>query len=250
MELYTIIYPLIDGNDTDNHISEKYYLYGEFTALYWIWKNVNISHYGFYMADTYFILNDKYNKNISKPFFSKKNVIKYELNNDNKLNSLCQQYKIILPKQVHIRTLKACNENINSIKDHYNNYIPQEIFNDFILTLEKNNFPFIKELKEYLNSKYYLGLNCFVIEKNIFNEMCKVIFNTAEILEKKYNDILKDNKYPKLMFYICDILYGTYIYHLKNINIYKEIMTVYFKETRKHIPLFEKLKKYIVNCIN
>ena len=71
--IYNNIPSLLDGDDTENHISDKYYLYGEFTALYWIWKNIDISHYGFCMADTYFIFNNNYKNNISKTFFNKKN---------------------------------------------------------------------------------------------------------------------------------------------------------------------------------
>lgn len=248
--IYNNIPSLIDGDDTENHISDKYYLYGEFTALYWIWKNIDISHYGFCMADTYFIFNNNYKNNISKSFFNKKNVIKYELNNDNKINSLCLKHDIILSKPVHINNFSYCNKHINSVKDYYNSFIPKDIFNNFLLMLENNNFLFLRELNKYLNSKYYLGLKCFIFEKTIFNEMCQLIFNVADIFEKEYSNILEENKYPKLMFYICDIIYGSYIYHLKNSGVYKEIVTMNFQESRIHISLQERLKIYIKNCCN
>lgn len=243
--IYNNIPTLIDGDDTENHISDKYYLYGEFTALYWIWKNIDISHYGFCMADTYFIFNNNYKNNISKLFFNKKNVVKYQLNNDDNIKSLCQKYKIILPKAVHIDKLNGYNKQITSIGEYYKSFIPKDIFNNFLLILENNNFLLLRELYTYLNSKYYLGLNCFIFEKTIFNEMCQLIFNTADIFEKEYGYILEDNIYPKLMFYICDIIYGSYIYYVINNKEYKEIITIYFKETRRNIPLWEKLKLYI-----
>ena len=195
------------------------------------------------MADTYFIFNNNYKNNISKSFFNKKNVIKYELNNDNKINSLCLKHDKILSKPVHIN-------NFNSVKDYYNSFIPKDIFNNFLLMLENNNFLFLRELNKYLNSKYYLGLKCFIFEKTIFNEMCQLIFNVADIFEKEYSYIIEDNRYPKLMFYICDIIFGSYIYHLKNSGVYKEIITMNFQESRIHISLQERLKIYIKNCCN
>lgn len=246
---------LIVGDNTGDNISEKRSMLGEFTVEYWMWKNVKADYYGLCHYRRYFALLDKnYCRNddshIRGLFLDKSAVKKFDLNNDEKIREYCNQYSIIIPEPTDVTKIIKPDKssNFKTVREMweygYGKDLPYDIIDTFIKSLEKQNFPLVDDLKEYLETQNHIGYNCFIVHKDVFNEMCQLIFSTISKLEVEYADIIDYNKYPRTLGYLCEIMFGIFMYDAKKNKKYKELPLVFFIETRKDVSCFVKLKMY------
>ena len=170
------------------------------------------------------------------------------MNNDEKIKSLCREYEIIIPEPTDVTNVPIFDAEIKTVKNlweyKYGKDMPNNMIDTFLSTLKHMNFPLYNEAVEYLSTKYHIGYNCFIVSKEIFNEMCELIFNTLSVLENEYKNMDNLNEYPRTLGYLCEIIFGIYMYNAKRNKKYKEIPLIFFGETRKNISFKEKYKVY------
>ena len=241
------------GDNTGDNISGKNPYYCELTGLYWMWKNIQADYYGLCHYRRYFSFsNAKGNRNgdnhIFELFLDNRVVKKYMMNNDEKIKSLCREYEIIIPEPTDVTKVPIYDVEIKTVKDlwayKYGKDMPNNMIDTFLSTLKHMNFPLYNEAVEYLSTKYHIGYNCFIVSKEIFNEMCELIFNTLSVLENEYKNMDNLNEYPRTLGYLCEILFGIYMYNAKRNKKYKEIPLIFFGETRKNISFIDRFKVY------
>lgn len=239
-------------NQGENISSKREYL-GEFTVEYWMWKNVKADYYGLCHYRRYFSFSNvagyrNGDNHIYEKFLDNSAVKKYMINDDNKIKSLCSQYEIIIPEPTDTAKVSIPDAEIKTVKDlwvcKYGKDMPFNMIDIFISSLKKMEFSFYDEALEYLETRYHIGYNCFIVSKKIFNEMCELIFNTLSVLEKEYKDMDELKKYPRTLGYLCEIIFGIYMYKSKKNLKYKELPLIFFCETRKNVSFKEKFKIY------
>lgn len=187
------LHPELDlGFQKDNegeNISEKNPYYCELTALYWAWKNlpkdveyVGLAHYRRYFKvkknNLLSILKKKGTIIIAEPESYPTNIFKDYANHHNGLD-LKETYKIIKRKFIN-----------------YNKSFEKKI----------------------LNSNRMSPYNMFIMDRNIFNDYCKFIFDVLFELENKI-EIKNYNNYQKRIYgFISERLLNVYIDKVKTDN--------------------------------
>ena len=243
----------MQGDNQGNNISEKRINLGEFTVEYWMWKNIKADYYGLCHYRRYFSFSNAIgyrngDNHIFELFLNSRAVRKYMINNDEKIKSLCKDYEIIIPEPTDVTNVPIYDAEIKTVKNisayKYGKDMNYNMIDIFLSTLKHMNFPLYNEAVEYLSTKYHIGYNCFIVSKEIFNEMCELIFNTLSVLENEYKDMDDLKKYPRTLGYLCEIMFGIYMYNAKRNKKYKEIPLIFFGETRKHVSFKEKFKIY------
>ena len=243
----------MQGDNQGENISEKRINLGEFTVEYWMWKNIQADYYGLCHYRRYFSFsnvagNRNGDNHIFELFLDNRVVKKYMMNNDEKIKSLCREYEIIIPEPTDVTKVPIFDAEIKTVKNlweyKYGKDMPNNMIDTFLSTLKHMNFPLYNEAVEYLSTKYHIGYNCFIVSKEIFNEMCELVFNTLSVLENEYKNMDNLNEYPRTLGYLCEIIFGIYMYNAKRNKKYKEIPLIFFGETRKNISFIDRFKVY------
>lgn len=243
----------MQGDNQGKNISEKRINLGEFTVEYWMWKNIKADYYGLCHYRRYFSFSNAQgyrngDNHIFELFLNSRVAKKYMMNNDEKIKSLCKEYEIIIPEPTDVTNVPIYDAEIKTVKNiweyKYGKDMPENMIDIFLSTLKNINFPLYNEAVEYLSTKYHIGYNCFIVSKEIFNEMCELVFNTFYVLESEYKNMDELKKYPRTLGYLCEIIFGIYMYKAKNNIKYKEIPLIFFGETRKNISFKDKFKVY------
>ncbi|WP_455669721.1 DUF4422 domain-containing protein [Phocaeicola sp.] len=194
----------IQGDDTGENISIKNRNYCELTALYWAWKNlrdvgiIGLVHYRRFFDFSFSLLK----RDVLRVKEYKKGM--EGIDSDNKLQSILEEYDIILP----VRKVFATNLK----KDYCCQHIPEEY--EILRTVVGRIFP------DYLASFDYVMTqknkascyNMFITKWEIFDAYCGWLFNILFEVEKE----LHISQYPyqaRVFGFMAERLLNVYCYH-------------------------------------
>ncbi len=243
----------MQGDNHGDNISDKRLSLGEFTVEYYMWKNIKADYYGLCHYRRYFSFSNNAgyrngDNHIYELFLNKWTVDKYLIDSDTIIKTLCSKYEMIIPEPTDVQKVPIFDAEIKTVKDlweyKYGKDLPNNMIDVFINTLKNINFPLYDSAVEYFNTQYHIGYNCFIVCSDVFNEMCQIIFHTLSHLEKEYKNMNELSQYPRTLGYLCEIIFGIYIYNAKKYRTYKEQPLLFFEETRLNIPFSAKLKSY------
>ena len=87
---------------------------------------------------------------------------------------------------------------------------------------------------EYLNGHFHRGYNCYVMRKDLFQQMCEFQFGVLFAMEEKLKQTDYTNGLERTLGYLGEIMYGIYVYYLEQQGEYKikELQLVYFEQTK------------------
>lgn len=237
------------GDDTGDNISEKRDMYNELTVQYWAWKNVEADYYGLCDERKYFSLSEKQNKYNNKvlyeEYLTQEIIKKYELDNNKLVDKLLDENDFVIMQPIDIRTLttpKGYAKNIMEYIEHHDNILCKQKHIDILLLYIKNNYQeiYFHALK-YINSYYFINSNIFIMEKKLFQEYNKFLFDILFHLDK---NLKKEQKYysetmMKSINFMGILLLGIFNqYYCSKRQVSKSIKMVYFKNIEKQKEVF------------
>lgn len=232
------------GDNTDDNISKERNSLGELTVQYWIWKNITADYYGLCHYRRYLSfgsINGRRNEQnqIYKVYLSKKYIKKYKLNDEKTIESMCSEYDAIIPEGADVTKITTQYGKVNTVKElwmaHKNIFFDEKIFND-LTSVIKNVYPeFYRIYKEYFNSKYHIGYNCYLMNKELFYGLSKIQFEIIDTLKREFGENEYYKLYPRTYGYIGEMIFGCYAYNLKTKYKIKEVPLVFFEITDKNI---------------
>lgn len=255
----------IQGDNVGVNISKKRNNFCEFTVEYWAWKNtvsdyIGLCHYHRYLS----FAKKRYRTNLEgmviEFILSDTTIRKYSLIDEQLIEEFVSSYDVVVNESVNVCTLPTPHGRAKSVRDFWGKYTGVYFdvsLIDTLLQIIKIRYPQIyPSAINYLDGSQHRGYNCYVMKRNIYNEFCEfqfsILFELESNLDKK-SLFLK--KFPRTLAYIGEILYGIYIYHIKNkgANI-KEVQLVYFEHTSKTTNiilayLLFLIKKYIESLL-
>lgn len=242
------------GDDTGDNISEKRMSYCELTVQYWAWKNVEADYYGLCHYRRYLSFAEKkYKTNENGQVFEKcfaQNIIeKHNLTKPQYIQPRISEYDVLIGKHFDITKKPTTRGYAKDVKQHWEYWadiLIEEGTLDILRDCIETTHPeYLEFFDTYMQSKEYIGYNCFVMKKEFFNELCQFQFDALGVLEKK----LKTDEYSERMNRTCgfmgEILYATYITYLQSTKkaVIKELQLVFFSYTDNQpllSPRFEK----------
>lgn len=241
------------GDDTGDNISEKRNSFCELTVQYWAWKNVNADYYGLCHYRRYLSFSNSLNKTeylydketglvchneVIEKYLDKETENKYKLLDESFIRNVVEQYDILTNEWSDVTKMMHPKGYCKSVEEYWlkleNIVFPK---NTIKITREiiKKYYPeMLNSFDEYLGGKNYLGYNCFVMKKEIFNKYNNFIFTILFELEKNLDGIEYFNKtLIRSCAFVSEILYGVYIYHLQKTKSIKSLQLIFFKNTQK-----------------
>lgn len=217
-------------DDEGENISAKNASYCELTAQYWMWKNQEADYYGLCHYRRFLCFADvKAEKNernqIEAYAIDDYNLKRFGLENEKQMRSVIEANDLVAGELQQVSRLYTPRGNQNTAWKHW-------IAHDRALIMEEDLVKMLdilediapavgSDAREYLNTNTFLGFNCFVMKKELFDEMCSIEFAVLERLEKvvdlsNYNQQLK-----RIYGFMGEIISSAYIYHLEKTGKYK-----------------------------
>lgn len=232
----------IPGDNTGDNISNKRNSYCELTVQYWMWKNIQAEYYGLCHYRRMLSFSDidyKANKRnqVIEEYLNEEICKKYVLDSINEMEDKITPYDIVSAKPYDVRKKESPKGFTNSVREFWKAH-------DNVLIYEKD-IDFLEELireyaaeyyddaKEYLDGYMFLGYNCFIMNKELFNELCEYEFSILEAFEKRVDMTNYEDAMIRTPGFLGEILYSIFVYHKKKQEKYKlcERQLVFFKDT-------------------
>lgn len=241
-----ITMPGMRRDDEGDNISEKNPQYCEMTAQYWAWKHsdadyIGLCHYRRYLNFTNKIFTNytpDNRKQVLVPVLNPYTEKKYGLLDKEKIQEVVENNDILVanaqdlskvntpfgPQKTTFEHWKAHDMALINIKDL-----------ELLFQIVKEDYPEIyRDMKEYLNTKFFYGFNTFVLRRDLFGEMCSFEFAVLSKLEKKVDISQYNQQLSRIYGFMGEILFSSFVYHIKktrsDIKI-KECQMLYFDKT-------------------
>ena len=241
------------GDDTGDNISEKRNMYNELTVQYWAWKNVEADYYGLCHYRRHFSFAEKKSSErtneqvllYKEEYLNKHTVEKYGINDANLIYNLVSEYDCIVQEGSDVRKLLVKpGYVIKNLFDYWKyiddevGYIKYEVI-EKVLDYIKFKYPNIHHYAiKYLQDYKYIGFNCFIMKKNIFNEYCSYLFDilnyVQEIIDESNEFELYSKKRMQTYALIGEIFIGIFSYYLENNGSkVKHLPLIFFQNSKK-----------------
>lgn len=233
------------GDDTGDNISEKRFTYNELTVQYWAWKNVQADYYGLCHYRRYFSfateqlnadIGGSYTGCVKEDFFNWNTEEKYGLNNDKLMSECISKSNITIFEPFDVR--KAGFQTIKqsmSMDARSFDYHDMEQCIEIIKELYPEIYPYAKS---YLEGYLVIFYNCFIMSRELFNELCDFEFSVLFKLEDKI-DISKYSLHKQRIFgLIGEHLVGIWLAYKRfefDLSV-DERKVVYFDNINKRAP--------------
>lgn len=199
------------GDDTGDNISAKNLYYGELTAVYWAWKNLNTEYIGLTHYRRHFCLKRKggdWNSILT----------------GEEAENLCNNYDLILPK---MRKLY-----IETVYSHYDHTFDGRQFDNTRIIISELCPEYLPFFDRVMNRRCEHLFNMFIMKWELFNQYCEWLFPILEKLESYYDLKNMDSFQVRLIGRIGERLLDVWI--MKNNVKYKEIDYIYLGKRNLH----------------
>lgn len=228
-------------DDEGENISSKNASYCELTAQYWAWKNLEadylgLCHYRRYLtfAEGNFELDER--NQIQAGFLDEFNKKRFGLEDESRMREIIEQNDCVVGELEDVSGLETPHGKQKTVYLHWamhdRAFINVKDFDRMIALVDEFYPQYSKELHDYLNGKLYLGYNCFVMKKELFDQLCEFEFDILSRLEQEIDMTHYSQMRTRVFGYMAETLYSVFIYHLENIGYkVKHLPLVYFNAT-------------------
>lgn len=229
----------IEGDDTQDNISEKKPNLSELTVQYWAWKNctsdyIGLCHYRRFLSfneSKHFRCNRR--NYVDELFLNDKTMKRYGLNDPEHIAAVTEGYDAITNIPFDVRGVITPMGYVNNVYElwyaHTIQFIDKralEILADIVRDVEPEYSP---ALEEYFEGTQQRGYNCFVLKRELFCEMCRFQFSVIDELNRRISPDSYEERFMRTPGYIAEILYGVFSLHIvKKGYKMKELQLVFF----------------------
>lgn len=249
------------GDDTGDNISSKRITFSELTVQYWAWKNVKADWYGLCHYRRYISFSEKKYKTgahglVVAPILNEKNMRRYNLLDEQQMRREIEQYDIIMPCGAPVANIILPHGRAQTVGElwaaHDGFFFYKDIINHMFSLIDELTPEYSDSAKEYFLSSNHYGYNCYIMRRELFEQLCNFQFPIIEEMAKEMDGSNDLKQYPRAIAYVGEMLFGVFLYHIKKSKKYKakERQIVIFEETKKLDGLMNNVKCYLVHVIN
>ena len=215
------------GDDTGDNISDKRLSFCEYTVMYWAWKNIKADYYGLCHYRRYVSFLDK---DIPGPALkqglldsmSQTTLQQCGLFDEDNIREKIVQQEAIVPYYYYYYIDEIPDKSCKSIKENWLKYhecFLQEKDFDQMLTLIKEIAPsYYDEAVDFVNGQLFCGFNCFVMKRDMFNEMCEFMFPIMFAFANTLDTEHYSSTQSRAVGYLGEWLFSIFVMHQKNKN--------------------------------
>ena len=246
------------GDDTGDNISDKSSRYSEFTVQYWIWKNtdadyIGLCHYRRYLAfnKIRFIKPNGHNM-YEIPYLNTFFAKRLGLCNYKKLKSEISKYDIVTSEYANVKKMPTPNGFKKTVYEHWvahDKVLLEARYIDKMMELLQVKYPNLYPYaNEYLNGSSHRGFNCFILKRELFQQLCEFEYDILFEMEQRVFGGRNQVKLTRTCAYLGEILYGIYIYYLEQQLQYKEKclqLTLFLDTQSGDVSAYRSIKSII-----
>lgn len=237
------------GDNTGDNISEKNKYYCELSTQYWAWKNVDADYYGFCHYRRYMTLSKKnctkygtstQRGQINAKILCPKTAKLFGLDDQKSMEEYVKNYDIILPVQQDLSKLPTPQGIKKDVYGHFAGHDRMFMHAadlDLLIKLIDKMFPeYSKDAHAFMKQSAFWGFNCFVMKKELFQELCNFEFALLEEMEKHIDNTYYNRQQSRIYGFMAEILSCLFFYHIKRTRKdvkFGETQLVYFEHTEK-----------------
>lgn len=237
----------------------------ELSVLYWAWKNstsdfIGLCHYRRFLS----FEDPKFLKEIRKNEFdqyvmenlSQNSIDKFHIGDDEKIEKILDSYDAVIANPIDIKKVQCCNNGKfeTTLREHWRNYdnylLKPETISKLLSTINDLFPDKLKIVEKYLNGDKYIGFNCFILRREVLDELCNFIFPILFKLDGELDYRNNHCRTIRSLGYVGEILIGSFLLNRLERNKNKIYTTnvVFFENTeeKKYIKREEKTSIPIV----
>ena len=208
-------------DDGGENISTKNPYYCELTAQYWTWKNVEADYYGLCHYRRFLCFREVDAPRNLRGQFEVSAINQYSLNrfgleDEAEMRAIIEANDIVCGTLQDVPKLYTPRGNQPTALRHWTAHDRALIMTkdlECMLRILSEVSPEVgASAREYLNRKKFLGFNCFVMRKELFQEMCAIEFSVLEKLESQVDLTHYNQQLRRIYGFMGEIICSSYIY--------------------------------------
>lgn len=233
--------PIQQDDDGDN-ISTKNPTYCELTAQYWAWKNLDADYYGLchyrrFLGFRPVQAKRNYRDQIEASVMNQYNIERFGLNDADEMRKIIEQNDVVVGEEQTVSRLYTPRGAQTTAYGHWVAHDRALIMQkdlDLMLDILSEVSPEVgAAARQYLSGKTFLGFNCFVMKKELFQQLCEIEFETLRRLEEKVDLSRYCQQLTRIYGFMGEIISSSFVYYLQQTGKYKikRVPLVYFNYT-------------------
>ena len=245
--------PGLVRDDEGDNISAKNPHYCEMTAQYWAWKHskadyIGLCHYRRYLSfsDRHFdnLTGDRRGQVLAKAL-TPGTEAKYGLLDQEAVRSIVTSHDILVGEAQDLSKVYTPFGVQPTVLKHWQAH-DMALINvkdlEALFDIVQARYPeFYKDMREYLDGKYFYGFNTFVMRRDLYCELCEMEFAVLAELEQRVDLSHYNQQLSRIYGFMGEILFSSYIYHKKKRNPALRVgerQLLYFDQTDA-LPAFQ-----------
>lgn len=230
------------GDNTGDNISSRRNSFCEFTVQYWAWKNVEADYYGLCHYRRYLTFAPKRFKancqeQIMEGILDNFAIKKYGLLKEKMMRQIIEENDAVVNEAADVNFIPTPQGYQHSVYDHWaahdGMFFDKRVLPLFMETIHELKPQYYESAVAYMHDKWHRGYNCYVMKKDLFDEMCFFQFPILFAMEKKLSENGMSENFERTLGYLGEMMYGIFIYYLGKQHKYKikTVQLVYFEQT-------------------
>lgn len=231
--------PGCQRDDEGDNISNRNFTFCEMSGQYWAWKNLEADYVGQCHYRRYFCFDgQKYEANdhlqIEDDCLSPLTIAKYHIDDEEAIRSALDGVDLIRAPYWSVRGVPTPCGPKKTIRDHMAAYglVTQDEIDKLVDICREKQPEYADELVKYLNGNKYLGYNCFIMKRDLFDRLCEFEFSILAEFDEGYDYSYKTTTHKRICGYLGEILYSVFVAHVSKEGIkVEERPLVFFDAT-------------------
>lgn len=200
---------MISDNTGDN-IADKNKSFAELTALYHLWKNVDVDYYGLFHYRRFLKMDLSAEGNHFRQF-DEDTIQKFGWTDDAIL-SFVPQFDVIVPKNCHPYRREVPHHILTMCEHQALHHHSQDF--EIVLNVIRHKYPeMYASCLNSLYSKGFIPCNMMIMKKSIFQAYCTWLFDIFFEAEKSIQ--IQDGHQQRVFGFLGEYLLSMYIRYLK-----------------------------------
>lgn len=240
------------GDNSGDNISDRRNSFCEFTVQYWAWKNVKADYYGLCHYRRYLTFSKKEfranaQEQVMEGMLDNHAIAKYDLLNEKRMRSIIEGCDAVVNEAAdvnHIPTPLGFQHSVyNHWAAHDGMFFDKRVIPLLMETIHELKPQYYEDAVAYMHDKWHRGYNCYVMKKDLFDEMCSFQFPIMFAMEMKLSANGMSKQFGRTLGYLGEMMYGIFIYYLEKQHKYKikSVQLVYFEQTVPPNSILQRL---------
>jgi len=237
------------GTHPDNvgdNLSDRNFTYCELTAQYWAWKNLDADYYCmchyrrfFYFGSKRHVTNDHGQIEVDR--LSQQTIEEYFIDDTALIESTVARQDMITPLYWDVRNVPTPDGPKKTIREHMRAYgLIDDAGFELLLEIAQRVQPeYYDDIVAYLNGSRYLGYNCYIMRRELFERLCEFEFSILEEFDRRFDYSQRTATQRRICGFLGEILFSTFANHVRAEGAWRtaELPMVFFMDTPAPLDL-------------